>query len=368
LNKFYNKDELKAQLSIENIYDLLEMWGGEPEYFSQGIISQTICHNLPGVGSRKLYYYEGSQLFYCFTGCTDSPSFDIFELCIKVVHNQKNMEWQLYDAMNFIAQYFGFEGVEQVKEEEHLIGWEIFSRYKKKSKDSFSFAKLPSYDPVILTRFLYPRILNWEDEGISNEVIKKNLIGYYPGKEQITIPHFDMEGNLIGIRGRTLAQEEADRFGKYRPLIVEGQMYNHPLSLNLYNLNNSKENIRRAGVAIIFESEKACLQYISYYGQDNDISVACCGSSISTYHIELLKSIGVQEVVVAFDRDFECIGDKEFQRLKSKLIHINDKYGQSIKISAIFDKEMILPHKASPIDAGPQIFEKLLKERIVPKE
>ena len=36
--------------------------------------------------------------------------------------------------------------------------------------------------------------------------------------------------------------------------------------------------------------EKSCLMYQSYYGYDNDISVACCGSSISSYHIDLLKS------------------------------------------------------------------------------
>jgi hypothetical protein len=138
--------------------------------------------------------------------------------------------------------------------------------------------------------------------------------------------------------------------------------------MNLYNLNNSKENIQKIHSAVIFESEKACMQFASYYGKDNDISVACCGSSISSYHIDLLKSLGVAEIIVAFDRDFLEIGDQEFKRLKAKLIHLNTKYGARLKVTAIFDKEMILPHKASPIDAGPQVFEKLLKERIVPKE
>jgi hypothetical protein len=366
LSNYYDKDTLKAQLSIENIYDLLELWGGEPEYTGTGLVSQTICHNLPGEGSRKLYFYSNSRLFHCYTGCTDSSTFDVFELAIKVARNQKHLEWELYDAMAYIAHYFGIEGEEREEEEENLIGWEILKRYKY-THNSFSFVTLPEYDPIILTRFSYPRIQSWEEEGISREVMKQNLIGYYPGKEKITIPHFDQKGRLVGIRGRALAQDEAERYGKYRPLIVGETMYTHPLSQNLYNLNNSQDNIRRSKTAIIFESEKACMQYTSYYGRENDISVACCGSSISTYHMELLKACGVREVIVAFDRDFESIGDNEFLRLKNKLIHINDKYGQSIRISAIFDKSMILPHKASPIDAGPQIFEQLLRERIVPK-
>jgi len=53
--------------------------------------------------------------------------------------------------------------------------------------------------------------------------------------------------------------------------------------MNLYNLNNSKKNIELIKKAIIFESEKSCLKYQSYFGIDNDISVACCGSNISAY-------------------------------------------------------------------------------------
>ena len=77
MGKYYNKDKLKEQLEIEHIYDLLDYWSGEPEYSPKGLIAQTICHNLPGNGSRKLYYYESTQLFACYTGCAES-SFDVF--------------------------------------------------------------------------------------------------------------------------------------------------------------------------------------------------------------------------------------------------------------------------------------------------
>ena len=29
---YYDKDELKEKLDVEQIFDLLELWGGEPEY------------------------------------------------------------------------------------------------------------------------------------------------------------------------------------------------------------------------------------------------------------------------------------------------------------------------------------------------
>ena len=84
----YDKTEIRQSLSIENVFDLLIEWGGEPEYTDFGIISATICHNVPGEGSHKLYYYANSTLFKCFTECDES--FDIFPLIIKVMLIQMN--------------------------------------------------------------------------------------------------------------------------------------------------------------------------------------------------------------------------------------------------------------------------------------
>ena len=363
---YYNKDELKDKLEVEQIFDLLELWGGEPEYTSKGLVAQTICHNLPGEGSRKLYYYSGTKLFVCYTGCQE-PSFDIFELCIKVKKKQEDKKWELYDAMEYIATYFGFSSAAARSEAPELEDWEYFKRHASPPYTSASARiQLPEYNPIILSRFSYPRIGPWEKEGISPATCKRNFIGYYPGGEQITIPHFDIDNRLIGIRGRTLVEEVAEKYGKYMPLKIGKRLYTHPLSMNLYNLNNSSRNIRKARSAIIYESEKSCLMHQTYYGLENDISVACCGSSISNYHIELLRSLGVQEIIIAFDRQFVEIGDEEFKRLKAKLIHIRERYGSVVRVSAIFDKHMITPYKASPIDIGPEVFEQLLKERIIP--
>ena len=113
--------------------------------------------------------------------------------------------------------------------------------------------------------------------------------------------------------------------------------------------------------------EKSCLKMQSFYGHDNDISVAVCGSAVSSYHIALLQELGVTEIIIAFDRQFVEIGDDEFKRLKNKLIHINKRYGTKVRISAIFDKNMLTNYKDAPVDQSRQIFEKLLNERIIPE-
>ena len=101
--------------------------------------------------------------------------------------------------------------------------------------------QLKEYDNSILDRFNYDlKITPWLDEGISQEVIEHNKIGYYLGKDQITIPHFDINGRFVGLRGRSISELDCDLYGKYRPMYINKQMYNHPLGMNLYNLNNSK--------------------------------------------------------------------------------------------------------------------------------
>ena len=363
----FDKKEIREKLTIQDIFQLLVDWGGEPEYTNFGILSSTICHNKPGEGSRKLYYYTNSTLFHCYTGC-EEPSFDIFQMAIKVFENQYNKTLDLNAAIQWVAQRFNISGTYQQEENEQLEDWKILDNYARIQDIEFEIknATLKEYDIDILNRFNYDVMLTgWIEEGITPEVMRANKIGYYAGGNQITIPHFDKDGRLIGLRGRALAADDAERFGKYRPLKVNRQWFNHPLGLNLYGLNNSKDNIAITKKAIVFESEKSHLLYSSYFGLDNNISVACCGSNLSAFQVQLLLEAGAQEIVIGLDRQFKACGDDEHKKLVNHLLKIREKYKQDALISFIFDKEMITGYKASPIDEGPEKFLELFKERIV---
>ena len=363
----YDKIEVKEALTIDNIFELLQDWGGDPEYTELGIISATICHNAPGEGSRKLYYYYNTKLFHCYTGCAE-PSYDIFQLTIQVFQIQKHIELDLNEAVKYIAFKFGIITEKQADNEfKSLEDWKILDSYER--IENLQIKKyeiqLKEYDPIILDRLNYKvKIQPWLNEGISQEAIEQARIGFFPGSDQITIPHFDAAGRFIGLRGRTLCQEEAERFGKYRPMMINKQMYNHPLGMNLYNLNFSKENIKLFNKAIVFESEKSCLQYKSFFGLDNDISVACCGSSLSAHQVQLLLDLNVKEIIIAFDRQFQEIGDAEFKRLTANLKRLHSRYKNYTTVSFIFDKHKITGYKASPTDEGKDKFLQLFKERI----
>jgi hypothetical protein len=141
-------------------------------------------------------------------------------------------------------------------------------------------------------------------------------------------------------------------------------MYNHPLGFALYNLNFSKDKIKQMQKVVVFEGEKSCLKFASFFGMDYDISVAVCGSSLITYQVDLLLSLGVKEIIIAFDKQFQNSGDEEFQRWTKKLTDIHKKYSPKVQISFMFDKWNLLNYKDSPVDQGEEIFMTLFKARI----
>ena len=59
----YDKAKVKESIEPENVYDILEYFGAEPEMYSDYIISRTICHNGIGEGTKKLYYYFENSMF-----------------------------------------------------------------------------------------------------------------------------------------------------------------------------------------------------------------------------------------------------------------------------------------------------------------
>ena len=359
----YDKDSLKENLSIEEVFDLVNELGGEPQLNNNLFTAKTICH---GGDSHKLYYYGNTHLFHCYTGCGDS-SFDIYELVLKVNRNIGIQNFTLSKAITFVAKYFGytsdtfeFEDNQEVNED-----WQIINNYKR-NKDKTSViqkVELKYYDDTILKHLPHPHIIPWEEEGINYNILCSKNICYDPLNESVVIPHYSIDGRLIGIRERTLIKEN-EVYGKYRPAVLNGKMYNHPLGFALYNLNNSKKAISLFQKAIIFEGEKSCLKYASYFGEDSDISVACCGSNIINYQIKLLLSLGVKEIIVAFDKQFEELGNEEWRRWITKLKAIYYKYSNYVKISYIFDKEKILDYKESPVDKGKDVFIELFKKRI----
>lgn len=240
-------DEIKSYITGEQIFDLLVNFGGEPQWKGDNIISRTICHC---GNSHKLYWFSNTNLFRCFTECSDT--FDIFQLVMKI-----KKDYTLQQAIHYITNFCSIVIENNTIEQDVLEDWNILRQYENnnKIKEEKQIVELKIYDDYFLKFLPQPRILNWEKEDILKNVMDKYNICYNPSSQAIVIPHYDQNNNLIGIRERTLIKEN-EIYGKYRPMILNKKMYNHPLGFSLYNLNNSKDNIKSIKKAILFERRK----------------------------------------------------------------------------------------------------------------
>lgn len=363
MNYEYNIDEIKSNLTIEQIKDIVAELGGEPQIQNNTVLCKTICHC---GDSHKLYYYDNTHLFRCYTGC-EEPTFDIFELVRKVRSRELNCDYQLPQAIDYVAQYFGyspnhiFEELTSINEDlKYLQNYDRIKNIQLENK----IIELKEYNDNFLKHFPRPIITPWIEDGISQEIMDYYEICYDPKNCGIIIPHRNIDGKLIGVRERTLIQEDAEKYGKYKPMKLGKKMYNHPLSFNLYGLYQNQQHIKDFKKAMVFESEKAVLQYATMFGQENNIAVAICGSSFINYQAWLLIQLGVKEIIVGLDKQYQKLNDNEHKKLVRNIKNIHKKYGQYITISYIFCTNNLLNYKDSPTDRGKETFLKLFKERV----
>ena len=103
----YDKDEIKQNITIEQMIDIVEALGAStPIVRSEILMIENICHNLPGESrGHKLYYYDNTKLFRCYTDCGEY--FDVFELVIKTRKIQENEDWEMFKAIIWVADFLG---------------------------------------------------------------------------------------------------------------------------------------------------------------------------------------------------------------------------------------------------------------------
>lgn len=199
--------------------------------------------------------------------------------------------------------------------------------------------------------------------------MKKFEISYWGKENKIIIPHRDICGNLIGIRGRNLNEEELAAGRKYMPITVEGKTLKHNLGDTLYGLYQNKDAIVRSGRLFLVESEKSVLQIETMY-PDYNYALAVCGSNLTDHQCEIIKSLGVDRCYIAFDKEYVDHKSKRALLYYEKLCKLAEKLNPYMSVYLIMDRQNLLQEKDSPSDRGKEIFEKLLDDKIEvkPKE
>lgn len=361
--------KFRDKLTIEDVRNCLrhlKVSFREPDFGT--LVMPTVCH---GGTKEKLYYYDNSKLFTCYTEC--DCSFDIIDLFVKVLNIDKALATRMvsniigdgitgYESRSneFIDLETGKEIINKTQVEKDLESMaRMLEEEDKKNQFIIDSKKFNVYNPNYVNRYQFYLPIEWESEDITLETLKVFNIRYDFNKDNVIIPYYHHEnGNLVGVRCRLLNREAAEKYGKYLPMKIESTYLTHPIGDFLFGLYQNRENIRRTKKAVIFEGEKSVLKSENL-GRENNISVAVSGYKISPEQVILLKELGVEQILLAFDKQYKS--QYEFDLYRKKMLGLKEYLSFFFHVQIVVDEKGMLGYKESPIDRGIEVFNRLSK-------
>lgn len=344
--------DVRMAISDDKLKNIMGRMGIFPvRETEQAIIFPTYCHNTqPKEGSDKLYYYKDEKIFKCYTECKNQ--FDVFEMIIKVNKLRGDQNYGLRQALDFANVYINQTFDQSIHDD--LVYLANLNKPTNIETDEITIR-----DMSILENFPYDSegVKSWIKEGITEEAMKKFKIGYHNYLNGITIPAFDNEGHLVGVRIRFLNEDSKI---KYMPLKVGFEYMNFPTGKFLYGTAQNKKAIQKIKKAIIFEGEKSVLKMEDYFPGMN-FSVATFGKRLGQDHLNTLVKLGVEEAILAYDKDYT--NNSEFTAKFEEYKETAKILKGYMNVSIVMDLENNLDYQDSPADKGKEVFEKLLNSR-----
>jgi len=209
-----------------------------------------------------------------------------------------------------------------------------------------------TYDESILDPYSGKYNLMFLRDGINYNTQKKFQIGYDLESLRITIPQWNMNGELVGIMGRLNSRNCPDEL-RWLPIIP------CPRSLTLYGYHMNYAAIQQKRTCLILESEKSVMQMDS---MGYNFGLATCKNSISDTQARYAKALMVENLIVGFDE-----GLKEDMIIESaKKLKIHNPLFKN-RVGYIYDENNeILPKgsKASPTDLGVKALRELMTNKV----
>jgi len=366
----YDKESILEKITEEDVLEIMKNFNAFPfgEFKENEIWFSTVCH---GGGSHKLCYFRDSKTFNCYTNCGKMSLFDF----VAKVANCKTFGESLGFVANAIGlnSRVGFNSKPIYNSNKRELS-EINKYIAMRNKTRTSLTHLPPFDTGKLLDYFESDVFynGWVNEGISISTMEFFKIKWYELEKHIIIMHLNMLGEIVGVRRRSL--QERDKANKYMPVIVEGVVYKHSLNKNFYGLYEHLKGIKKFKKVVIVESEKSVLLAHEYYGEDAFV-IATCGFNVSNWHRNILLTLGVKEVILGFDKDFEVLdfedsGDDEsddsarFDHYVKRLYSIAYKFAPFFTTYVLWDRFGKLDKKDSPFDKGKETLEFLMKNKV----
>lgn len=221
-----------------------------------------------------------------------------------------------------------------------------FLRTIKKLKKIKNIFEHEILDCSILNKYYHEEVTEWEEEGIKKDVLDYFGIMIDKSTNRIVYPVYDINGNLINIKGRT-------RFKNYKEIGISKYINYYKIGCldYLQCLDKTKQYIKEKNEIIIFESIKSVMKCFGW-GIKNCASAEV--HSMTDEQIKLIVRLRV-DVVLAYDKDVDY-QNPDILRQVNKLKRYTNVY-------IITDPNNLLGAKDSPADCGKDVFYQLYSNK-----
>jgi len=193
------------------------------------------------------------------------------------------------------------------------------------------------------------QVTEWLDEGIRQDILDLFDVRVNERDNRIVYPVYDIEGNLINVKGRT-------RYKNYKELKIPKYINYYPIGTMDYfqSLNLTLPFIKKQNEIILFESVKSVMKAYGW-GYKNCASVE--KHTLTDEQVRLLVKLRVN-VVFAFDSDISY-ADKDIKKSIDILKQITNVY-------VIYDRSKLLGGKEAknaPVDLSKEVWEQLYSNK-----
>ena len=329
----YAQEDLQA---LAEKIDIVDYIGATEELRRNGSNYFTNCRFHTGDDTASLCIYPDSQRWYCF-GCHEGGN--IYNWIMKT----NNVSFS--DAVDKVAKLTGTE-VKQRIESQSVIFYKQIKRQLTHTKEEDVERIILDWDKDYFDKFADELPQEWLDEGITAEAMKEYNIRIDHSANRIVYPVVDINGNLIGVKGRT-------RLKEWKLLKLQKYMNYNKIGTLDYFQGYQQAEIISGNPVIIFEGVKSCMKS---WGWGIKNIMAAETSNISDAQLQLLIKNRFSEVIFALDKD------QKVQSIASNPRVIMLK--KFTRVSAVNDVKSLLGEKDSPVDKGEDVFRQLLNERI----
>lgn len=342
------KKKLLKEDKVEAIFEAMDC---EHVTYSGGRIEAQLPRRFHSENRRSVQCKLSENLYCQIRNKADFKGGDIYSL-VSYIKNDKrgeeDIDKDLPNAKRFICETLGwYEFLEKgtyKPKKDYVASLKAIANKRKRKREIVPNPPIP--EEVLNDYLPYPS-LDWMEEGISYETQKMYDIRFDLDSKRIIIPMRNRFGQLIGVKGRIMKNQDDTKKYLYLHKFNNGQ--------EIFNFNYAHHYIIMHKKVYIFEGEKSCMKMFSN-GIYNCVAIG--SSDVTDVQASIIKQCGRDvEIIICFDKD-----------KKAKDIKIVSDMFQGRVVLGMIDTLGLLGEKESPIDKGLDVFLNLEKNCLYPLE